>query len=212
VKERPFDSETRKSSEYRLYLRGSDISRDRITPLEPRYLKYGPWLAEPRPAAEFDAQEKILMRQTGDSLVATIDRDQYLCLNNMHVLVPKTKDISLPLVLGILNSRLLNWYYHTLNPEEGEALAEVKKANIARLPIVIPQTSVGKEKKLGERLGQLVQQMLDLHQRLAEVKTEHEKTALRRQIDATDRQIDQLVYELYSLTPEEIRLVEQSTS
>jgi len=37
---------------------------------------------------------------------------------------------------------------------------------------------------------------------------DHEKTALQRQIDATDRQIDQLVYEFYGLTEEEIRIVE----
>ncbi len=40
----------------------------------------------------------------------------------------------------------------------------------------------------------------------------HEKAALQRQIDATDRQIDQLVYELYGLTDEEIRIVEESTA
>jgi hypothetical protein len=33
-----------------------------------------------------------------------------------------------------------------------------------------------------------------------------------RQIDATDRQIDRLVYELYGLTEEEIRIVEEATS
>jgi len=37
----------------------------------------------------------------------------------------------------------------------------------------------------------------------------YEKTAIERQIDATDRQIDTLVYELYGLTEEEITIVEQ---
>jgi hypothetical protein len=37
------------------------------------------------------------------------------------------------------------------------------------------------------------------------------KTSIQRQIDATDRQIDQLVYELYGLTNEEIRIVEEAT-
>jgi hypothetical protein len=43
---------------------------------------------------------------------------------------------------------------------------------------------------------------------MASAKTEHDKTALQRQIDATDRQIDRLVYELYELMGEEIRIVE----
>jgi hypothetical protein len=43
---------------------------------------------------------------------------------------------------------------------------------------------------------------------LPEVRTSHEQTALQRQIEATELQIDALVYELYALTEEEIRIVE----
>jgi len=50
--------------------------------------------------------------------------------------------------------------------------------------------------------------MLTLNKQLPEAKTSHEQTLLQRQIDATDRQIDKLVYELYGLTPEEIAIVE----
>jgi hypothetical protein len=57
----------------------------------------------------------------------------------------------------------------------------------------------------------LVESMLSLHKQLAAANTGHEKTALQRQIDATDRQIDQLVYELYGLTNDEISIVESAT-
>jgi len=50
--------------------------------------------------------------------------------------------------------------------------------------------------------------MLNLHQQLANAKTPTEKTLLQRQIASTDAPIDALVYELYALTDEEIRLVE----
>jgi hypothetical protein len=50
--------------------------------------------------------------------------------------------------------------------------------------------------------------MLRLHKQLVEAKTPDEKTRIQRQIDATDYQIDRLVYELYGLTEEEIRIVE----
>jgi hypothetical protein len=49
---------------------------------------------------------------------------------------------------------------------------------------------------------------LDLHKRLAQAKSPDDKTRLQRQIDATDREIDRLVYDLYGLTEEEIALVE----
>ena len=56
----------------------------------------------------------------------------------------------------------------------------------------------------------LVEQMLDLHKRLNSLQGQHEKILLQRQIEATDRQINQLVYELYELTEEEIRIVEEN--
>ncbi len=51
----------------------------------------------------------------------------------------------------------------------------------------------------------MVEAMLALHRRLAAVRTDHEQTNLRRQIDAADRRIDRL----YDLTEEEIRIVEK---
>jgi hypothetical protein len=53
-----------------------------------------------------------------------------------------------------------------------------------------------------------VMQMLALHKKFAAANTDHEKTNFQRQIDAADRQIDRLVYELYELTDDEIRIVE----
>jgi len=61
-----------------------------------------------------------------------------------------------------------------------------------------------------DKMVSLVEKMLDLHRRLSESKTCSEKTILSRQIEATDRQIDGLVYELYGLTEEEIAIVEDA--
>ena len=54
----------------------------------------------------------------------------------------------------------------------------------------------------------LMQTMLDLHRQLSSPAPEEERTLLARHIEATDRQIDRLVYELYDLTEEEIGIVE----
>ena len=53
---------------------------------------------------------------------------------------------------------------------------------------------------------------LALHEKRAAAETAHAKTALERQIQATDRQIDRLVYELYGLTEAEIKIVEEATA
>ena len=50
-----------------------------------------------------------------------------------------------------------------------------------------------------------------LHEQLTSAKADNNKTVIQRQIDATDRQIDHLVYELYGLTEEEIKIVEEGS-
>jgi len=54
----------------------------------------------------------------------------------------------------------------------------------------------------------LFTQMLDLNKKLQDARLEPERTMLSRQIEATDAMIDNLVYELYWLTGEEIEVVE----
>ena len=57
----------------------------------------------------------------------------------------------------------------------------------------------------------LVGTKLKLHKDSPRAKTPHEQESLQRQIAATDRQIEALVYELYGLTEDEIRIVEGET-
>jgi hypothetical protein len=54
----------------------------------------------------------------------------------------------------------------------------------------------------------LVERMLELHKRQAAARTPADRELYARQIEATDREIDNLVYELYGLTEEEIAIVE----
>jgi hypothetical protein len=70
----------------------------------------------------------------------------------------------------------------------------------------LPVPSPGRSDQ--DSVAKLVERMLDLHKQLAAAKIPAEKTRIQRQIDATDHQIDKLVYELYGLTEEEIRIVE----
>ena len=56
----------------------------------------------------------------------------------------------------------------------------------------------------------MVEKIIALHQKLEDAKTDHDKALIQRQIEATDKQIDRLVYELYGLTDDEIKIVEES--
>ena len=122
------------------------------------------------------------------------------------------KDTSLVnYVVGILNSRLFVFLYRLLSLESGRVLAQVKPAILDNLPMRKVDFSNQSDRARYDKISILVEQMLTLHKRLALTETPDEKTRLQRQIDATDRQIDQLVYELYGLTEGEIKVVEEAT-
>ena len=77
-----------------------------------------------------------------------------------------------------------------------------------KVPIRVIEFSNRSDKARHDRMIELVERMLDLHKQLAAAKTDYAKTNIQRQIDATDAQIDKLVYELYELTTDEIKIVE----
>ena len=67
-----------------------------------------------------------------------------------------------------------------------------------------------KDKSPHNQMVVYVDTILELNKELQNTKTEYEKELLERQIKATDNKIDQLVYQLYDLTPKEITTVEES--
>ena len=193
VKNRVFDASHKVSSEYRQYLRGKDIGRFEVRPLEERYLKYGAWLAEPRPAANFDAAAKILVRQTGDEIIAALDTHQFLCLNNLHVLEPRDAKTNPYAIMGLLNSKLLTWCLRAMNPEAGEALAEVKKEFVEMLPVPDPTILTA--------ISKLAKSLIELQASPSSVIKDRQLKVLMRQLDAA-------VYEAFALSASEIAKVE----
>ncbi|MCR4321512.1 MAG: hypothetical protein NUV74_14385 [Candidatus Brocadiaceae bacterium] len=189
-------------------LRGSLIQRYENLWNYDYWIQYGHWLAAPRDSSIFTAPLKIVVRQTGDSIIATLINNNFIARDNLHIILPKNLNYDLRYAIGIINSKLFLFVYSFMNPEKGEALAQVKKYHVEQLPIRTINFQDPSDKARYDQMVALVNQMLELHKQLASARTDHEKTAIQRQIDATDRQIDQLVYELYGLMEEEIRIVE----
>ncbi|MDA1272422.1 MAG: Eco57I restriction-modification methylase domain-containing protein [Verrucomicrobia bacterium] len=139
VSAKPFTSEKQESPQFRPLLRGRLITQYKILWNKDLWIDFGEWLAEPRESAQYDADEKIVIRQTGDSLIAALDSRQFVVMNNMFTIVPNSRTSPLRFALSAINSSVLNWYYQNcINPEKGEALAEVKKGHLTQLPLAVP--------------------------------------------------------------------------
>jgi len=115
-------------------------------------------------------------------------------------------------LLGILNSKLFWFAISNISIPFGSRAGQYRYRLIyqymEKVPIRVIDATNSSDKTRRDRMVSLVEQMLALHKQLATARTPHEKTSLQIQIAATDRQIDRLVYDLYGLTEEEIRIVE----
>ena len=119
-----------------------------------------------------------------------------------------SQDYSREYVLGLLNSKLLEWFLQKVATTMKGRWFSYESRFISNLPIRTIDFANPADVKRHDRMVSLVESMLALHKQTAAARLPDEKERLERQIQATDRQIDKLVYELYGLTAEEIRIVE----
>lgn len=155
--------------------------------------------------------EKLLFIRIAQTLRGYLDTEGLLCLNALNVITPKPdSDYNIRYILGLLNSRAMALFADFAITAGAKLTIRFSNELMRSLPIRTINFDDAAEKAKHDRMVALVQSMLDLHKQLAGAKTSHAKTAIQRQIDATDRQIDQLVYELYGLTDEEVAVVEES--
>ncbi|MBM4032744.1 MAG: restriction endonuclease subunit M [Planctomycetes bacterium] len=110
-------------------------------------------------------------------------------------------------LLGLLNSKLLFWNLRQISNKFRGGWVTCTKQFFGKLPIRQPEDAAGQTRRA--RLEHLVDSMMESLARQAVVKTPHEQEAVQRRIGTTDQQIDRLVYELYGLTDEEIRIVQE---
>jgi hypothetical protein len=83
---------------------------------------------------------KIMIRQTGDSIIAGIDLNSLYHLNNVHSLHLISTNVSLPYICALLNSRLMNRYYHLISLEYKRTMAQTDIETLELLPYREPDT------------------------------------------------------------------------
>jgi len=195
-------SKPKKGKNWLPLLRGSLINKYTNFWNKNSWIDYGEWLAAPRDKRIFEAEEKVIVRQTGDRIIATLIGSNIICRNNLHIII--SNEISHKFILGILNSKLIDFYYQQINPEKGEALAEVKKQHIEQLPI--PNANKTQQSEIIKYVEQLLQLNKDLQTQKLPEKIEQ----LKNRIVYAEDKINQLVYQLYELTEDEIKIIESN--
>ena len=139
---------------------------------------------------EWYEQDKILIRRTGDYILAAVDRARRYASNNFFLLIPKS-EISpcLEAVVAILNSKYMTWFFRTIEPRKGRMFAEVKIKDLLTFPLPCSDARKVEYNKLCE----LSKHRSILAQELLKCKTPECLVSFRRQVDYLDAEIEMVV-------------------
>jgi hypothetical protein len=152
---------------------------------------------------------KIIYPDIATNCRFALDQEGYFSSNTTYFI--PSDDLYL---LGILNSRLAQFYFSEVCAGlegGGSTYLRFFGQYLEEFPVHTINFSNPTDRARHDRMVKLVEQMLSLHKQLVAAKTPDEKTRIQRHIDATDQQIDDLVYDLYGLTNEAIQIVQEGT-
>lgn len=184
------------------------VRRYDFDPGPSRHVRFDHTLAEPKPLRYF-VGPRLLLREliSRQFRLQTVKVTKDFVTNkSMQSILQIDGGPALSFLLGVLNSRLMSWYFLTRSQvAQRDDFPKIVLKETRGLPV--PSAA----EKRHDRMVAAVDVLLALLTRLAAAKSPPDRAALENQIAATDRQIDRLVYELYGLTEAEIRIVDEAT-
>lgn len=161
---------------------------------------------------------KILCRQTGDSLIATLDDNKYYTLNSIINIALKESVYDCfteEYIVALLNSKLMNVYYQLLVQENSKLFAEVKPVVLKELPI----PKVGKERL--DIIKRKVNEIIYLNNEINKLRFSLSGDIISNYINYIDKVYDakamieenelylnKFIYEIFSLEQREIEIIE----
>ena len=156
-------------------------------------------------------QKKLCVPRLVQRIQAVYDGAGEYYLDNVDVgglTLKSNSDDNYKFILGLLNSKLQTFYLRLISTHFRGGYYSCNKQYLSQLPIRTIDFNNPAEKKMHDDLVSLVEKMLELNKQLQKAHFDSEKEPIERQIAATDKKIDDIVYALYGLTPEEIAIVE----
>lgn len=154
------------------------------------YISYGDWLAEPRSFDFFSGDRIYLRKIVGVKLYSCLVSENVIADQSVYIAKLTNSLYTTKFLLALLNSKLMVWYFRNKHNEFDTLFPQIKVTEFKLLPII-------KIIKQESQITELVDQILT-----------KKKSNPEADITVEEKEIDRLVYELYGLTEEEIKIVE----
>jgi predicted type IV restriction endonuclease len=150
---------------------------------------------------EWHRQPKVLVRRTGDYVLAAVDRVGRFASNNFFLIFPyRPCALDLSGLCALLNSTFITWYFRTIEPRKGRVFAELKIKHLRTFPL--PRDV--ERNPVCQELNGLGYEQAKLTESIAGKKRPpHEHQSAKRAQAQLDRQIDILVGDAFDV-PQEV--------
>ena len=145
--------------------------------------------------SEFE-KPKIMIPDIANRPQAMFDEQGFYCANTAYFIPIKDN-----FLLAILNSKLVHFYYSRITSTIRGGYMRFIRQYMETIPIT---------KSRNPEIDKCVENLFKLNKQLQTTKLESQEQQLQRTIDYTENRIDEMVYELYGLSEEEIEIVENS--
>lgn len=177
-----------------------------------KYVRFDDTLMEFKPEKYFHGPRLLLRELISRQfrLQAARTDESFVTNKSMQSVLPLAGGPNLNFLLGCFNSRLLSWFFlQKSNIAQRDDFPKIVLKETRSLPFPKIDLKNRADKSRHDKLVALVDKLLGLIPKLLETTVEREKAALQNAVTATDQQIDQLVYELYGLSEDEIKVVKR---
>ena len=161
-----------------------------------------------RDVEKLGAKEKVLIRKTGSDIIATFDDSGIYPEQSLYFLYGANRE-TLLYILALLNSKLLNVYYRNFAVTNRDATPQLKNVDLDKFPMI-----ASPDRKIRDDMVTLADKMLEVKRELTVLPQfqAEQRQALEKEIEQIDKTIDNLVYKLYGITQDEIKIVESQLS
>lgn len=189
---KPFTSSHKENDDFLPFYDGKHIGRYRLNWKHDNWLHYGPWLAEPRNPEKFKGEKILIRKIVAETLIATYEPETSYCNTLLYVLKIKPGNkLSYQYMLGILNSRFIGWFFRKkFQIAPNDTFPQIMIGDIQQFPI--PEVPETKQLPIIDRVNKIIANA----------------DSNNAQLEA---EIDQIVFQLYDMTDEEIALVKGET-
>jgi hypothetical protein len=155
----------------------------------------------------FSINEKIVIARLTKRIQATIDNEQSFLGKSSLIITNKINNCFL---IGLLNSKLLNYYFKTKfdNTHMAGGYMRFDIPYLSKLPIKQIDFSNQEETIIHNQIVSYVLQLLQLNKDKQAATLETKKEQLKSKIEYYEDKVNELVYQLYNITDEERKIIE----